>query len=104
MTEAYEKLINTLQTIFEMDKADLDFGIYRIMNYKRYEINHFLKNDLLSQVKATFADYAASNKSELKRELQMAIEQAKKFGVPDPESAPPVLSIKKQIGFVRQYR
>ncbi len=97
MTEAYEKLINTLQTIFEMDKADLDFGIYRIMNYKRYEINHFLKNDLLSQVKATFADYAASNKSELKRELQMAIEQAKKFGVPDPESAPPVLSIKKQM-------
>jgi adenine-specific DNA-methyltransferase len=32
MSEAYNKLIKTLQTIFEMDKADLDFGIYHIMN------------------------------------------------------------------------
>ena len=33
-----------LQEIFEMDKSDLDFGIYRIMNYKRKEINKFIEN------------------------------------------------------------
>jgi len=30
MSDAYQKLIKTLRTVFEMDKADLDFGIYRI--------------------------------------------------------------------------
>jgi len=39
MRTSYSKLIKTLQTIFEMDKADLDFGIYRIMNQKRDDIN-----------------------------------------------------------------
>jgi len=30
MSDAYQKLIKTLRTVFEMDKAYLDFGIYRI--------------------------------------------------------------------------
>ena len=47
MSESYKKLVKTLQTIFEMDKADLDFGIYRIMNQKRDDINRFLEDDLL---------------------------------------------------------
>jgi adenine-specific DNA-methyltransferase len=34
-----------------MDHAELDFGIYRIMNQKREEINRFLEHDLLPQVK-----------------------------------------------------
>ena len=54
MSESYKKLIKTLQTIFEMDKADLDFGIYRIMNQKRDDINKFLEDDLLPQVKQAF--------------------------------------------------
>ena len=47
-----------MQTIFEMDKADLDFGIYRIMSQKRNDIDQFLEQDLLPQVKQAFADYA----------------------------------------------
>ena len=44
--EQYNAFIETLQSIFMMDHEELDFGIYRIMNYKREEINDFLKNKL----------------------------------------------------------
>lgn len=97
MSEAYKKLIKTLRTLFEMDKADLDFGIYRILNQKRDEINRFLEQDLLPQVKVAFADYAGGGKAELQVELTQAIEQAKQFGVPDPEQAPPVQAIKARL-------
>ena len=43
----YDKFIAKLQEIFMMDHAELDFGIYRIMNQKREEINRFLEHDLL---------------------------------------------------------
>lgn len=97
MSEAYKKLIKTLRTLFEMDKADLDFGIYRILNQKRDEIDRFLEHDLLPQVKVAFADYAGGGKAELQAELEQAIEQAKQFGAPDPEQAPPVLAIKARL-------
>ena len=97
MSETYKKLIKTLQTIFEMDKADLDFGIYRIMNQKRDEIDYFLENDLLPQVNDAFADYVTGSQSEFKKELQSAIEQAKEFGAPDPENAPAVLKVKEKM-------
>ena len=97
MSESYKKLIKTLQTIFEMDKADLDFGIYRIMNQKRDDINRFLEDDLLPQVKQAFDDYNLEGQGDIQQELGAAIEQAKKFGAPDPESSPAVLEIKAKM-------
>ena len=46
----YDKFVAKLQEIFMMDHAELDFGIYRIMNQKRDEIQKFLQVDLLPQV------------------------------------------------------
>jgi len=37
MLTQYEKLKDILRDMFQMDQADLDFGIYRIMNAKRDE-------------------------------------------------------------------
>ena len=51
MVNYYDKFVAKLQEIFMMDHAELDFGIYRIMNQKRDEINRFLQVDLLPQVK-----------------------------------------------------
>ena len=42
MLNQYEKLKDILREMFQMDQADLDFGIYRIMNAKRDEIEKFL--------------------------------------------------------------
>ncbi|MBU3004276.1 DNA methyltransferase [Paraglaciecola arctica] len=97
MSESYKKLIKTLQSMFEMDKADLDFGIYRIMNQKRDEINRFLENDLLPQVKNAFSNVGNDSKADLQRQLTAEIEQARKYGAPDPENSPAVLEIKKKL-------
>ena len=97
MSEAYNKLIKTLQSLFEMDKADLDFGIYRIMNQKRDEIRRFLEDDLLAQVREAFADFADSSQASLKQELQEAIEQARKFGAPDPENTEAAREIRQKL-------
>lgn len=41
-----EKLQNLLRQIFQFDSADLDFGIYWILNLKRDQIEDFLNKDL----------------------------------------------------------
>ena len=97
MNESYNKLIKTLKYIFEMDKADLDFGIYRIMNQKRNDMMRFLEEDLLSQVRNAFADYAADGQHDLQQALNAAIEQAKQFGAPDPEQIPVVQEIRQKM-------
>ena len=96
MSEAYNKLIKTLQTIFEMDKADLDFGIYRIMNQKRDEITQFLEDDLLSQAKNAFADYASESKTEVKAELDSLTKTLISAGM-DPEQSPKVVELREQL-------
>ncbi len=47
MTEtdnAFDKLKSLLKKIFRVDYEDLDFGIYKIMNYKSEVINNFIDN------------------------------------------------------------
>lgn len=46
MLTQYEKLKSILREMFQMDQADLDFGIYRIMNARRAEIERFLDHEL----------------------------------------------------------
>jgi adenine-specific DNA-methyltransferase len=50
MDSQYDKLKKILREMFQMDQADLDFGIYRIMNQKREEIERFLDRDLLEHL------------------------------------------------------
>lgn len=64
-TNYYESFIKKLQEIFMMDHAELDFGIYRIMNQKRTDINHFLKFELLPQVKTALADAPDGSENEV---------------------------------------
>ena len=42
MTQAYDRLKALLGELFQFDREDLDFGIYRIMNQKRDEVSKFL--------------------------------------------------------------
>ena len=46
MTTAQNKFQRLLQDLFQFNCADLDFGIYRIMNYKRDVIEKFISTDL----------------------------------------------------------
>ena len=42
MSEQLDRFINLMKGIFEIDKSDLDFGIYRIMNIRKREIETFV--------------------------------------------------------------
>lgn len=46
MQTPQQKLQNLLQELFRADKADLDFGIYRIINYRRDQIQNFIDEKL----------------------------------------------------------
>jgi adenine-specific DNA-methyltransferase len=61
----FEKLQTLLEELFQLDQADLDFGIYRIMNQKRDEVVRFLEMDLLPQVKEAFSEYKSADKAGL---------------------------------------
>jgi adenine-specific DNA-methyltransferase len=54
-SENQKKLLKILNEIFQLDRSDLDFGIYRIMNTKSKEINEFSDKDLLSSVASAFS-------------------------------------------------
>ena len=46
MQESLQKLQDLLQKLFRADAADLDFGIYRIINYRRNQIQNFIDEEL----------------------------------------------------------
>jgi adenine-specific DNA-methyltransferase len=93
----YDKLINTLKEVFMLDKAELDFGIYRIMNQKRKDIEQFLEVDLVPQVHKVLSESLSVDKQALQKELDDAIKSAQALGA-DPNTLPKVQDLKKQLG------
>ena len=69
MTQAYDKLKGLLKELFQFDREDLDFGIYRVMNHRRDEILKFLDQDLLPQVRDAFGEYRAGEAAQVRDEL-----------------------------------
>ena len=92
----YDKLKKVLKEVFQLDQADLDFGIYRIMNQKRNEINDFLENRLLPQVTEILQSNGDGSNNKVKQELEKAIEQANSLGV-DPDTLPKVIELRKKL-------
>ncbi len=50
MSEYRQKLQDLLRELFQFDSADLDFGIYAVMNHKRDQIERFIAHDLLNAI------------------------------------------------------
>jgi len=64
------KFQDLLRTLFQFDCADLDFGIYRILNYKRKHVEAFITERLPQVVDQAFAQYAAADKAVVEQELE----------------------------------
>jgi adenine-specific DNA-methyltransferase len=94
--EGFRKLHDLLQALFRFDSADLDFGIYRIMNQRRDEIARFLDEQLLLQVKESFVEFRAADKAALEKRLNEAIQQARELGV-DPEATDKVKALRVKM-------
>lgn len=63
----YNQLKDVLNDIFELNKADLDFGIYRIMNQKRKQVNEFIEKQLPEDIKQALSETQSTDKTEIKR-------------------------------------
>jgi len=96
MLTQYEKLKEILREMFQMDQADLDFGIYRIMNAKRDEIEKFLDDELLPQVKSEFAKYRGTEIEEKKKELSQLEATLRDSGM-NPDDSPKVKGIREEL-------
>ena len=46
----FQELVAKLREIFQIDRPELDFGIYRILNARAGEINDYLQNRLAEKV------------------------------------------------------
>ena len=92
MSPQFEKFRDTLQQVFMLDQADLDFGIYRIMNQRRADIEKYLNEDLVNQVKEVVDAGSATKRAQLSKELNEAVKAAESLGV-DPKQLPKVQSI-----------
>ena len=92
----YDSFIKKLQEIFMMDHAELDFGIYRIMNQKRTEINKFLEHDLLPQVQKELYGASAGYTASIRARMMEIEQQAASFGA-SADSNPEYQQLKAKL-------
>ena len=97
MSPQFISLVEKLKEIFQIDKPELDFGIYRILRARRTQIENFLNKRLAAKVQATLSSNAAAEIMALKANLAKSIEQAKNLGAPDPKNLPKILEIKEKL-------
>lgn len=81
MTEVQEKFINLLKEMFQFDQADLDFGIYRIMNAKHGEIEKFLNEDLPNDINEGLSSLKNPTSAEKIKKLEDDLTKAKEWNI-----------------------
>ena len=81
MSASFNKLRSKLAELFQLDAAaELDFGIYRILNARRVEIAEFL-DSLEGQVDANLAEALGSGSGATKAELDKTIADLRALSV-----------------------
>src|SRR5450756_306325 len=90
MTPTEQKLRDLLNELFRFDRSDLDFGIYRIMNLKRDQVQHFIDVDLLPQIRQVLERTGKEQNGDIETQLNKAREAAKAAGLTNPDDAPKV--------------
>lgn len=84
------RLVKLLKELFQLNQPDLDFGFYRIMHAKAEQVSHFIEKDLLQIIQDAFGEENESLVAEKKAAYDLAIQQAKEFGIAEPETTEPV--------------
>lgn len=69
MNEYQKRFITLLKTIFELDKSDLDFGIYRIINIRQREITDYFENRLPKKITEILAPFASAGKESIRQRM-----------------------------------
>ncbi len=76
-SELKEKLKEKLKEIFQFENEELDFGIYRIMNYKRKEIEKFIDEELIDEIKKQLQLISEEEIRKVKEEIEQIKQRIK---------------------------
>lgn len=90
------ELVTKLREIFQIDRPELDFGIYRILNARATEINDYLQNRLIEKVRIALGDGAQAQKLQVAQELQEKEAQYRADGV-NPDGVPRVKELREKL-------
>jgi len=72
MIDSQTKFEQLLRELFQFDCADLDFGIYRIMNHKRAVIERFITTDLPQAIEDELKNGALAEQAQAVQALEAA--------------------------------
>ena len=75
MSEKLDRFVGLLKEIFELDKSDLDFGIYRIINLRKARIEDFLEKRLPEEVRNILSAFGRSDSEKLSARINEIEEQ-----------------------------
>ena len=92
----FSKFKQVLEQSLMLDHAELDFGIYRIMNQKREQILRFLNNDLPRLVEKTLNEFVGTDIADLKKQLAEKETAVRQLGI-DPSEAKPVQELRERL-------
>jgi len=92
----FQELVAKLREIFQIDRPELDFGIYRILNARANEINDYLQNRLVEKVQAALSAGNAARIQQLQAKLQEDVEKVKNFGF-NPDDSPTVQTLRDEL-------
>lgn len=92
----FDRLKTKLRELFELDKADLDFGIYRVLRQRHTEIAEFLDKHLEKTVSEALAAHGDLQGLQLKQDLDSAETAAAGAGIA-PEQSPRVMELRGKL-------
>ena len=87
--------------MFQLERGDLDFGLYRIMGMKSAEVAAFLDKDLLPQVQDRLKLTGDSERADLEKEIRDAEKDAIKLEV-KPEKSPRVQKLRTRLAGMKK--
>jgi len=90
------ELVTKLREIFQIDRPELDFGIYRILNARATEINDYLQNRLLEKVRIALGEGAQAQREQVAQELQEKEAQYRADGM-NPAEVPRVKELREKL-------
>lgn len=92
----YDDLVSKLKEIFQIDKPELDFGVYRILNARSAEISDYLENRLKAKVLDSLSSAGNAESEQVKKDLAEAEKNAANLGVA-PENVPKVQELRQKL-------
>lgn len=92
----FQELVAKLREIFQIDRPELDFGIYRILNGRAGEINDYLQNRLADKVQQALSSGNEAQREHVARDLKEKEAQYQADGI-NPDTVPKVQELRQKL-------